>query len=202
MNIFIKSGWAAWCCWWILAVASVYTLGDGVFFFLVFFLEGVSSKHTALRIHVKMCSKITKEVHGTNESDIVVAPITYLIYLLSKIKKKKRKKHTTQTASLQFSCKEVPMACGSGQGCAAEIKRPLHSCVKRPKVQGGMTWYFLSSTVKPMKNKAEHRIPSFFLMLGEPPSSGRWKLRQIHHGCVKICLSGQLGQECLGEFSA
>lgn len=74
-------------------MASVYTLGDGVFFFS-FFLEGVSSKHTALRIHVKMCSKITKEVHGTNESDIVVAPITYLIYLLSKIKKKKKERNT------------------------------------------------------------------------------------------------------------
>lgn len=49
---------------------------------------------------------------------------------------------------------------------------------------------FLSSTVKRRKSKIEHRVPWFFLMLGEPPSSGRWKLRQIHHGCAKICLSG------------
>lgn len=108
-----------------------------VFFFFFFSLEGVSSKHTALKIHVKMCSKITKEVHGTTESDIVVALITYLLYLISK-----KKTHTTQAVSLQFSHKEVPMQCGSGQGCAAEIKRPLHSCVERPKVQGGVTWYF------------------------------------------------------------
>lgn len=111
-------------------------LGTVFFFFFFFSLEGVSSKHTALKIHVKMCSKITKEVHGTTESDIVVALITYLLYLISK---KNKKTHTTQAVSLQFSHKEVPMQCGSGQGCAAEIKRPLHSCVERPKVQGGVT---------------------------------------------------------------
>lgn len=165
-------------------------------------LEGVSSKHTTLRIHVKMCSKITKEVHSTTVSDIVAALITYLLYLISKKNQTNKKTHTTQAVSLQFSSKEVPMQCGSGQGCAAEIKETTSFLCQETQSPEWSDLIFLSSTVKRRKSKIEHRVPLFFLMLGEPPSSGRWKLRQIDHGYSKICFSGLLSQACLWEFSS
>lgn len=184
----MKSGWAAWCYWWILAVASVLNAWGRCFFFFFFFsLEGVSSKHTALKIHVKMCSKITKEVHGTTESDIVVALITYLLYLISK----KKQKNTHDSSSFTtIQPQRGSHAVWIRARLCCKNKETTSFLCRETQSPGWSDLIFLSSTVKRRKSKIEHRVPWFFLMLGEPPSSGRWKLRQIHHGCAKICLSG------------